>query len=142
MISINATLLVQIINLLVLIFILNRIMYRPLRRLLAQRSASVSDGLDEAHQLRRALKGQEKQYRDLRLEGRSQVRQRLRALEEEAGVKARALLEETQQKAKARSKELTERISGELEQARSQLQPEAEKVARGMVERILGRGES
>ncbi len=52
MISINATLVVQVIHLLILTFILNRLMFRPILKLVDERTQYVKDTNDEIKNLR------------------------------------------------------------------------------------------
>ncbi|MEW5913921.1 MAG: hypothetical protein AB1814_15290 [Thermodesulfobacteriota bacterium] len=139
MISINATLLVQIINLLVLILILNRLMYRPLRRLMAERAASLEGGRDQARALRDQAAGEDNAYRQRLRQGRQAVRQRLDQVRRGAEEQARQVLEEAQEAARRQSEEVVAVIQKEMAAARGEIKGQAEQVSRQMASRVLGR---
>lgn len=139
MISLNATLIVQLINLLVLIFILNRLMYRPIKRIAAERAAKVAAGHAEAAELEERNREAEAAYRRESIQRRSQVRSRLEELRQKAEAEAMAIVSEAQEEARERQAAMGVRVSEELERARAEIREEAEKVARSLAWSVLGR---
>ncbi len=139
MISINATLLVQIINLLVLIFILNKLMYKPISKMLAERTATLKGGLAEAASLREKADGTDADYRQQLRQGRLQVRERLDEAHRKVEGEALQVIAEAQTKAKAQADQMVASIQGEMAQARGEIRAQAERVAKDMASRILGR---
>jgi F-type H+-transporting ATPase subunit b len=139
MISINATLLVQIINLLVLIFILNRMMYKPISKMVAERTATLKGGMAEAASLREQVVGTKADYSHQLGLGRQKVRDRLEEVRRKTEGEARQVIEEAQTKAKGQAEEMVASIQGEMAQARGEIRDQAERVAKDMAGRILGR---
>lgn len=139
MISINATLLVQIVNLLVLIFILNRLMYKPIGKMIAERTATLKGGLAEAASLREQAVDTKADYRHQLGQGRQKVRDRLEVVRRQTEGEARQVIEEAQAKAKVQADQMVASIQGEMAQARGEIRAEAERVAKEMAGRILGR---
>jgi F-type H+-transporting ATPase subunit b len=139
MISINATLLVQIINLLVLIFILNRLMYKPISKMVAERTATLKGGMAEAVSLREQAADTKADYKRHLDEGRQKVRERLEEVRRNTEGEARQVIEEAQAKAKVQSDQMVAQIQKEMEQARCEIRAQAEGVAKQMAGRILGR---
>ncbi|MBU1273743.1 MAG: ATP synthase F0 subunit B [Proteobacteria bacterium] len=139
MISINATLLVQIINLLVLIFILNRLMYKPIGKMIAERTATLKGGLAEAASLREQAVDTKADYHQQLGRGRQKVRDRLEEVRRKTEGEARQVIEEAQAKAKGQAEEMVASIQGEMVQARGEIRAQAERVAKEMASRILGR---
>ena len=139
MISINATLIVQIINLLVLIWILNRLMYRPIKRIAAERQTKVDEGLKQAAEMRGASQEAEALYIQDRNKGRSQVRDQLDQRRRETDARVKEILKEAQEQAKSQQAKMLQNVEQQLQEARGDIKAEAEKVASSMAQTVLGR---
>ncbi|KMY68896.1 hypothetical protein AAU61_04795 [Desulfocarbo indianensis] len=139
MISINATLIVQIINLLVLIFILNRLMYRPIKKIVAERQAKVEAGLQQAAKMREANVEAEAVYRQERRKERARVREELEARHRETDAKVKGILLKAQEQAKSQQAAMLQNVEQQMQEARGDIKAEAEKVARSMARTVLGR---
>lgn len=139
MISINATLIVQIINLLVLIFILNRLMYLPIKRIAAERQAKMDQGLKQAADIDSANQDAEAVYRRERRQARGQVREQLEGQRRQADAKVKDILKEAQEQAKAQQMAMLQNVEQQMQEARGDIKAEAEKVARSMARTVLGR---
>ncbi len=108
LISINETLVVQLISFLVFLFVINRLMFRPLRSVMAEREEFI-DGL------RGDIKGTEQEMADM-----------LAQLEEqESAVRAEAIM--YQQKLKEEGNEVAAQIHEEAFDKMTQLRHKAEK---------------
>ncbi|MFZ5584848.1 MAG: ATP synthase F0 subunit B [Thermodesulfobacteriota bacterium] len=140
MISINATLLVQIVNLLVLLVIMNYVMYRPLRRLVAQRREAIEQGHAEARRQLGEAEALASNYQQALRRGRTGVAERLAVFQREAEEQGKAAIEEAQAKARASAQAMRERVERELAQARQDIAQEAQTVAQAMARQILQRG--
>lgn len=139
MISINATLIVQVLNLLILIFILNRIMYKPLRRIMAERAEAMEKGREEAKTAQgQAREGEERYNREL-TEGRLGVRAKLKELLDGERAKGQQLIQEKQAAAQAEYQRLVTKIQDDMVTARQDVRKEAEAVAKSMAVAVLGR---
>jgi F-type H+-transporting ATPase subunit b len=139
MISINATLLVQIINLLVLIFILNKLMYKPISKMVAERTATLKGGIAEAASLRERAEDTQADYKRQLHQGRQEVRDRLEEVRRKTEAEANQVIEEAQSKARVQADEMVANIQREMDQARGEIRAQAESVAKHMAARILGR---
>ncbi len=139
MISINATLFVQIINLLVLIYVLNRIMYRPIMKITEERAAKVNQGNAEAERIAEQTRDGEHDYLQRLNEGRAQVRAKLQELRQEVDHRSTEILQRAGAEAKERQAKLVTEIETQLAESRSQIKAEAENVARSMARQLLGR---
>ncbi len=139
MITINATLIVQIIHLLILIVILNWLMYKPLRKLVDERRLKVAQGLAEAEQMRAKAQELKERYDQEFTRRAVAVRHHLVELEEQARAEAREMILATREKARQEYLGLVERLEKELAGARDEIRAQAELVAGEMAKRILGR---
>ena len=115
LISINETLVVQLISFLVFLFVINRLMFRPLRSVMAEREEFI-DGL------RGDIKGTEQEMADM-----------LAQLEkQEAEVKTEAIM--YQKKLKEEGNEISERIHEEAFDKMTQLRHKTEKEVQAQID--------
>jgi F-type H+-transporting ATPase subunit b len=140
MISINATLVVQIINLLVLIFILNKIMYKPIQAIMAQRNQKLEQDQAEVERIEKESLEAQAAYNSGLQQGRMKIRHKLADVRSETESRIKQILAEAQEKAKQRQAAVTAAVEEELARARKDIKAEAEKVAVSLASSVLGRG--
>lgn len=117
MISINpSTLIFQIINFFVMVFILTRFFFRPVIRTLDERSRKVTSALSEAEQREREAKEIQAQYEQRLADAEEQVATMHRRAQDELEETRRRVLEET----RTEIRELRERAGQEMEEARQE----------------------
>lgn len=139
LVSINATMLVQVLSFLIFLFIITRLMFRPLRRIVEDRSVHVQN-------LKHEMALQEKQLDEISAT----------LAKEEKSLKTEALLEAEQREATAtqeaavllgrarddiitQQRKAAEEIRGRIDAARQQLASETEPLVLTIMEKILGR---
>ena len=139
LITINETLFVQLISFLVFMFIMNRIMFRPLRTLIEDRDAhfdrlrteivKAEQRFDElTHKLKRQEEHARHEGHAIRMDLENSGNQEAYNIHETTVAEVHRLRDET-----ARSVEL------QLAEARGSLAGEAEKLAVAVMERVLNR---
>jgi F-type H+-transporting ATPase subunit b len=139
MISINATLVVQIINLLVLIFIMNKLLYKPIQEIMMKRHLQVADGHHLVQEINQKVAHGREDYQSQIREGRHEVRARLAKLKAETEAEALVIINAAQEDALKRTEEITRNISDEIGSARQEIPKEAQGVALSLASNILGR---
>ena len=139
MVSVNGSVIIQIINFLILIWALNAVLYKPIRRILSQRNEKISglaSGIEQSEQdsveKELALKTGIKQARENGLMDKE-------ALESEARQEETKLIEKINEKARMDLADIRERIAREVEEARLALLKEIDGYAEDISRRILGR---
>ena len=139
MVNLDSTLFIQIINFLILIWALNTVLYKPIRRILSQRNEKITgleNGIDQSEQNATekdlALKAGIKQARENGLMEKD-------ALENEARAEEMKIIEKINEKARADLAEIREKIAQEAEEARQALLKEVDGFAEDISRRILGR---
>jgi F-type H+-transporting ATPase subunit b len=139
LISINATLVVQLVSFLLFVAIMNRLMFRPLRDVVEKRRSRMRKLQEEVSVAEDKLAGIEadlaKQKQNLRKEALSVNA----ALEEAAESQIATLFKETTQKTTAMRKEAEMRATEQLQSAREQLQNEAQQLSTVIMQKILQR---
>jgi F-type H+-transporting ATPase subunit b len=138
-IKLDWTLLLQFANFMILLVVLNVLLFKPLRNVLAARKAAIDGDLAKARSLDEQIQAQVAEYEAKLQEAR------LRGSQERAALRRAALTEEAGQlgvaneKASRRLQVLKEQIAGEAESARQGLRSETQALAREIAGKVLGR---
>ena len=139
LISINETFVVQLLSFLIFLFIINRIMFRPLRRVMQERVDYVDKVKQDMVEAEQEINTVTQKIKTQETEAIGAANSMRFQLEEEGAKEAAEILIESRMQVERLRKE-TEREVGELvEKARQSLQSESEKLARVMIETILDR---
>ena len=139
MISINATLLAQVIHFLILMFILNRLMFQPLLKLIRDRkeyteetSKKIKSIENDTEKLRQEFISKENDARKNAAEERAQYR--------DAGmVKSNELIEESRKEVATIKAKADKEIEGEVDKTQSLVHEEAAALAGEITEKVIGR---
>lgn len=139
MVSLDWTVAVQIVNFLVLIFILNLVCYKPIRGILRQRKSKI-EGLEngitstvqEAEDKNQAFADGIKQARTMGQKEKEKLMQT--AADEE-----RAIIDEINAKAKADLEAMKAKIASDTDTIRTVLEQEVDVFADAITKKILGR---
>ena len=135
----DASVLIQIVNFIFTIWVLNLLLYRPIRKIIIQRKEKVS-GLELAIE-NSARDAEEKRQafdagiREARAKGVKEKEALVQAAEEEE----RRIIEEINRKAQAELASVREKIKKDAEAVREQLQKEVDSFAEQISQKILGR---
>ena len=139
LITINETLIVQLFSFLVFLFVINRIMFRPLRRVVIERENNVQKiGLDivdaekALHQTTEALRRKEIAVRD-------EARALSKELEDCGRRRSVELFAAVQDEIADLKMQTQQEIGVQLAEARKQLKAEAEDLAATIMEKMLSR---
>lgn len=109
------TVLAQIVNFLILVFLLHRFLYNPILNAMAQREQRIADDLETAERKRREAREEIESYRQKKAELDDQRQELLRQAEEDAKEKRHDLL----QKARTETEELRTRWQQAIEQEKA-----------------------
>jgi F-type H+-transporting ATPase subunit b len=133
------TLFVQMANFILLIFILNAVLYKPVRKILLERKkkiegmeqavASAEEGATESQQAFKVKMG------DAKMKGH----QEKEALTEAARAEERKLLDEINEQAAKDLEAVRAQVAKEAQDAKGKLQGEVEGFSASIAEKILGR---
>jgi len=139
MLSIDYTLIIQIVNFLVILFILNILLYRPVRKILGQRKQEIDSYEKMIREYREKVdvnsKALEENMLGARREG-YQVKEELKGagLEQEKGLVQGAIGTTAEKIDKAKQE-----IEGQITQVRQRLENEVSAFSNELAEKILGR---
>jgi len=139
MISINATLVIQIIHFLILVYILNRLMFRPILRLMDERDGHiektkirVDETLDKTEVLKESCLSRVHKARNDATIARTELR--------ETGIaETKKLLERFKEETTVIRAETDKEAEREIEMARPLMHDQVIVLAEGIIEKMLGR---
>lgn len=139
MIKVDGSLFIQIVNFLFLIWIMNVVLYKPIRNVLIRRKEkmggleqNIVSAVNDANEKEEAFASGIK-------EARSRGMKKKDALIQEATQEEKKIVEEINQKAQANMMEIREKISKEATGVQKSLQKEIDSFAQAIGEKILGR---
>jgi F-type H+-transporting ATPase subunit b len=127
------------INFLVLLFMLNLVLYKPIRKVLLDRKAKV-EGLENGVERASAdLDSQKDSYKSGLREARSKGLKEKETFVEAASKEEKEIIDQINKKAQANLAQIKAQVASETEQARKTLEGEVEAYAKAIGEKILGR---
>ena len=139
LVSINATMIVQVLSFLIFLFLIHRLMLRPLRATMDARQTDLK-------RIEREIKGKEKQIAELS----AKMQKEAAALRAEAFLEsetmetagkqeAQVILEQTQEQIASRHRTANEDINRRIQAAQQELIREVETLATAIMEKLLER---
>ncbi|MFP4159868.1 MAG: ATP synthase F0 subunit B [Desulfobacterales bacterium] len=142
LISLNETLVAQLVSFLIFLFLINRIMIRPLQETMRNRRDYISDMENKIKEssgvLQELSRELEENERTLIREANSEKDK----LKEEGSREAQGILDEARREIHDLRDENQQVIDREVSKARKSIESEAEKLAVTIMETILNRGVS
>ena len=139
MISIDISLVFQIANFIVLIFLLNTILYKPIRKILSERKEKITGLKQGIETSQRDIREKEESFSSGIREARAKGLKEKEALTAAASEEEKRIIEEVNKKAQADVDEIREKIVKDTENVRMSLQEEIDAFAEAIGEKILGR---
>jgi F-type H+-transporting ATPase subunit b len=139
MINVDSSLFIQIGNFLLLIWILNMVLYKPIRKILKERDNKIDGfrkGIGNAHQ---SAKEKEKNFNDAMSDARTKGIKEKEALAQAAMDQEKKIIDEINKKAHAEIEAVRAKIAKEVEAARQGLNKEIQSFAEAIGQKILGR---
>jgi F-type H+-transporting ATPase subunit b len=135
----DISLVYQMINFLVLLFVLNLVLYKPIRNVLLERKAKVGGLEKDVEKSSADLIAQKDSYKNGLKEARAKGLKKKEVFIEEASKEEKEIIEQINKKAQANLAEIKKQVLSETQQARKMLEGEVEVYAKAIGEKILGR---
>ena len=129
----------QMINFLILLFVLNTVLYRPIRNVILERKAKIDDLENGAEKASADLTAQEDAYKDGLKEARGEGLKEKEVFIEEASAQEREIIDQINKKAQANLAQIKDQVAQETEAARKSLEAEVNTFAKAIGQKILGR---
>ena len=129
----------QMINFLILLFVLNTVLYRPIRNVILERKAKIDDLENGAEKASADLTAQEDAYKDGLKEARGEGLKEKEVFIEEASAQEKEIIEQINKTAQANLAQIKDQVAKETEAARKELEAEVDAFAKAIGQKILGR---
>jgi len=135
----DMSLFVQIANFLIIIWLLNIILYRPIRKILIERKEKIRSLSQNVEKLNEDAAGKDEAFlagiKDARTRGLNEKE----VLLKEAAEEEKKIVEQINQKAQANLAEVREKVAKDAQNVRASLYKEIDTFANAISEKILGR---
>ena len=135
----DITLIYQMINFLVLLFVLNLVLYKPIRNILLKRKEKIDGLQDRAEGAQGKLVSKEEEYKNGLKQARAKGLKSKEVFVEEASKEEREIIDGINRKAQAKFAEIKKQVAEETRHAQVALEAEIDSYAKAIGEKILGR---
>ena len=139
LISINATFAVQLISFLIFLYIMNRIMFRPLRSTMEQRDIYIDRVKEEIRSGKEKLDQLAEELDAQRAQVVKEADRAAKSLESEGDRQAAELIEQARQQITALRNETEARVVDQVKKARTAIADEVKTVTVAVMEKVLHR---
>lgn len=129
----------QMVNFLVLLFLLNLVLYKPIRNVILERKAKVGTLNSGVEKASADLEKQKDDYKKGLRQARGEGLKKKEVFIEEASAQEKEIITRINQKALANFAQIKAQVAEETGQARKALEAEVEVYAKAIGEKILGR---
>lgn len=139
LISINETLLVQVASFLIFLFVMNRLMFRPLLKTMGDRSRYVSDLEQDIDDAERDIARYSKEIEKQRAAARAEAYGVTEELEEKGNQEAQKIVDTAVKEISVLKEATKKEIDAQVSEARKHLQKESEALSLQIMENVLDR---
>lgn len=139
MINLDISFFIQAINFLLLLFILNVFLYKPIRKVLADRDADLAGARDKAAAVDKEVADKMALYESHLREVKSKGSAEREAMKREAVGEEARLLEAARADATKSLTAIKQKVAKEAADAKAQLQEQARSISLDICEKVLGR---
>jgi F-type H+-transporting ATPase subunit b len=139
MISINYTLFIQIANFLIFLILMNLVLYRPIRKIVAERQKFIADKQKGIEDLEAQAQGWLLEYDHRLQDARKTGARKIQELKAAGYEQEKDLLRRSSEQTAAKVQELRGKIRDDIEVARKDLKQEVKAFAVDLAQKILGR---
>jgi len=139
LVSINETVIVQLISFLIFLYIINRVMFRPLRDTMLKRDQHVNRIQDDITHQENQLQTLKNNIKKRESSVRSEALQMKKKLEDSGNQEAAAILSTTQKEIEGLRKKSALDVENKVSEARKSLEQESEGLVSDVMEKVLDR---
>ncbi len=139
MVSMDGSLFIQIVNFIFLIWILNVVLYKPIRKVLIQRKEKITGFEQSIDTTEKDVKERDDAFKDGIKDARVKGLNEKGVLLQEAGDEEKKIIEEINKRAQANLAEVRKKVAKDVHVASESLQQELDSFANSIGEKILGR---
>jgi len=139
MISVDITVLIHIINMIALMFILNKVLYKPIIEIMEKRQDNLDALSDDVEKYERNAKDRQAKVDKKMREASAKAKEALDAARNKAGKAGAEKLAVVRREAEGEKEKQLAEVHAEFEETREELLGSMESFAQEMASKILGR---
>jgi len=139
MINPDITLFIQMINVLILLFVLNFILFRPIRKIIKERNQIVETFNSDIASLTGEAQSSMEKFEVKILEARQEGVGRVQSMKDEGEQAEVELIATTTQEVQAKIDEARKKVASDIQDARTELQKQVQTFSVAVTEKILER---
>lgn len=139
LVSINETVIVQLISFLIFLYIINRVMFRPLRDTMLKRDQHVNRIQEDIIHQENQLRTLKNKISERESSVRSEALKMKKKLEDSGNQEAAAILSTTRQEIAVLRKKSAQDVENKVSEARKSLEQESEGLVSDVMEKVLDR---
>ncbi len=137
MISINYTLIVVFLNFVLLLIVLNKILYKPIKKFLLERQKNISEDIDKAKESRENAENLvQKKEKELKISA-EEIRKMKKIAKKDAEIQASGIIKQAKEQEKKIVKETEDQLIYEHEKAVSKVREELADMIASLSEKFL-----
>ena len=129
----------QMVNFLILLFILNLVLFKPIRNVILERKAKVDSLNTGVEKASADLENQKDAYKDGIKQARGEGLKKKEVFIDEASAEEKEIIARINKQAQANFAQIKAQVAEETDQARKALEAEVGEFAKAIGEKILGR---
>jgi F-type H+-transporting ATPase subunit b len=141
LISINETLIVQVISFLIFLFIINRIMFRPLRKVMDERKSHIDRIQQDIKEAQSAYETLTDQIQARENDIRNEAHQQRLQLTAKGQQQATDIIASTREEISTQQAAAEKQVDHQIAAAREHVQMEAEKLSKQIIATVLHRSQ-
>ena len=139
MINPDITLIIQMVNVLILLFVLNFILFRPIRKIIKERNQIVETFNSDITSLTGEAQSSMEKFEVKILEARQEGVGRVQSMKDEGEQAEVELIATTTQEVQAKIDEARKKVASDIQDARTELQKQVQTFSVAVTEKILER---
>ncbi len=139
MIEINLTIVIQVVQFLLLLYFLNRFLFRPTINMMEEREQKITGWEQETSKCRESMQARLQSYENQILEAKVQAKAQQEQMIEELKNEEENKLAGVSEEALRMVASTREKLQEETEMLRAQLRDQAEEMSQLVTEKVLGR---
>ena len=139
MINPDITLFIQMINFLILLFVLNLILFRPIRNILKERNQIMQTFNSDITSLTDEAQDSMERFEQKILEAKKEGMSRVQDMKGEGEEAEADLIAATNEEVQAKIQEARQKVASDIQEARNQLQAQVQAFSVAVTEKVLGR---
>jgi len=139
MINPDITLFIQMVNFLILLFVLNLILFRPIRNIIKERNQIIQNFNSDITSLTDEAQDSMERFEQKVLEAKKEGMARVNNMKGEGEQAEAELIAVTNTEVQAKIEEARQKVASDIQEARTQLQAQVQAFSVAVTEKVLGR---